>query len=99
MVEEIDFDKGKTSWIVLYSIPLYITHQLLPIYLISLKSEKLFVDGRMNVCNYTYKWTDISSIRSAERTQPIKHRTSLPADIQQYRIGGVHFNGDDDDGK
>lgn len=24
---------------------------------------------------------------------------SLPADVQQYWVGGVHFNGDADDGK
>jgi len=39
-------------WIRSYGIPSCITHWPLPIYQISLKSKKLFVDGRTEVRTY-----------------------------------------------
>ena len=47
-MEGIQTFKGSWPWIRPYSIPSCITHRPLPIYQISLKSKKLFVDG----------WTD-----------------------------------------
>jgi len=57
MAEEIDFENGiqtlKGSWpwpsIRPYHIPSCITHRPVPIYRISFKLKKLFVDGRTYV--------------------------------------------------
>jgi len=60
MAEEIGIENGRNSNFeglvtltltldVAYGIPSCITHRPLPIYQISLKSKKLFVDGRTDV--------------------------------------------------
>ena len=58
-MEGIQSFKGSWPWpwIRSYGIPSCITHRPLPIYQISLKSKKLFVDGRTDV--WTYGRTDI----------------------------------------
>jgi len=68
-------------WIRPYGIPSCITHRLLPIYRISFKSKKLFVDGR------TYGRTDgrtdifppIYIIRSTFGSRPKKRSETLRA--------------------
>jgi len=71
-MEGIQTFKGSWPWpwIRPYGIPSCITHRPLPIHQISLKSKKLFVDGR------TYGRTDISPpsniIRSTFRSRPKK---------------------------
>ena len=80
MAGEIDFKNGRNSnfeglvtltSIGPYGIPSCITDRPLPIYQISFKLKKLFVDGR--TYGRTYGWTDISPlyiIRSTFRSRP-----------------------------
>ena len=79
-------------WIRPYGVPLCITHRPLPVYQISLKSKKLFVDGRTDV--RTDVRTDIfppsNIIRSTFGSRPNKWIISMPVD----RRG--HFTKDGD---
>jgi len=84
VAEKIDFGKCNFwnfrgpwpwPWIGSNGIPSCITHRPLSTYQISLKSNKLFVDGRTDIRMYghTYWWTDISPsnvIRSTRRSRP-----------------------------
>ena len=74
-MEGIQTLKGSWPWpwpsIRPYRIPSCITHRPLPIYRISFKLKKLFVDGR--TYGRTYGWTDISPlyiIRSTLGSRP-----------------------------
>jgi len=88
-------------WIRPYGIPSCITHQPLPIYQISFKSKKLFVDGRTD--GWTYGQTDgrtffpSNIIRSTFGSRPKKEekwrtpRTLLGLEPVSFMIKNCRF--------
>jgi len=83
-------------WIRQYGIPSCITHRPLPIYQISLKSKKLFVDGRTDVRTDGHL-SPSNIIRSTFGSRP-KNRATMPPNFgtptyAQIQRGNTHGEG------
>ena len=79
-------------WIGSYCIPSCITHRLLPTCQISLKSKKLFVDGRTYTNVNTYAWTFETGFIRSGLCRRVDLKSTSQADKDLFTLFLQHFN-------